>query len=228
MKFFMTYAQISAGTKAEKVGHENEIKICDWLNSLNEDVYVVDGGKHTKRDIINQNTGKAYSIKSVSLTHTQCHLTTVERWCNYFEIDGKLRNWFDLFFGIPGFDVSQGKSRRHRLTKNQIPSDLNDVAVTWFNDNKLRIFDVIVCSGMSNTPIDFIIWYNKKTRIPEIYEIDKIEKFIHNGRWILNDTTLHFIDENGKKCFHLQMKGSGKKYTSGYHGMMFHIYKFFN
>jgi hypothetical protein len=29
----------------------------------------------------------------------------------------------------------------------------------------------------------------------------------------------------GDKLFHLQMKGSGKKYNSGYHGMMFHIYQ---
>jgi len=36
-----------------------------------------------------------------------------------------------------------------------------------------------------------------------------------------------FIDVNGNKMFHLQMKGSGKKYTSGYHGLMFHIYKTF-
>ena len=43
----------------------------------------------------------------------------------------------------------------------------------------------------------------------------------------MNETTLHFIDVNGNKMFHLQMKGSGKKYTSGYHGLMFHIYKTF-
>lgn len=228
MNFFMTYAQITAGKRAEEIGHENEIRICEWLNSLDEDTYTVDGGKHTKRDIINQNNGKSYSIKSVSLTHTQCHLTTVERWCNYFEIDGSLRNWFDLFFGIPGFDVSQGKNRRHRLTRSQISTNLNDEAINWFNKNKYKIFDIIVCSGMCNTPIDYIIWYNKKTKIPEIYDINQIASHIPDGKWILNETTFHFIEKHGKKCFHLQMKGSGKKYTSGYHGMMFHIYKFFN
>ena len=41
------------------------------------------------------------------------------------------------------------------------------------------------------------------------------------------NTQTMFIDSNGDKLFHLQMKGSGKKYVSGYHAMMFHIYKTF-
>ena len=43
--------------------------------------------------------------------------------------------------------------------------------------------------------------------------------------WTLNNTTAEFRTKDGDKLFHLQMKGSGKKYNSGYHGMMFHIYR---
>ena len=39
----------------------------------------------------------------------------------------------------------------------------------------------------------------------------------------MNETTLHFIDGNGNKMFHLQMKGSGG--LSQKNSMQFHIYK---
>ena len=43
------------------------------------------------------------------------------------------------------------------------------------------------------------------------------------GKWIMKETTLHFIDGNGNKMFHLQMKGSGG--LSQKNSMQFHIYK---
>ena len=149
----------------------------------------------------------------------------MHKWCEHFNITGELKEWYDLFFGIPHEDVSNGTSRQHRLTKSQIDSHLNDIAVKWFNDNKLEIFDIIVRRGLYNTPIDYQIWHHKPTDGIEIHSIDELEKLVYNGNWVMNETTLWFIDSNGKKLFHLQMKGSGKKYVSGYHAMMFHIYK---
>ena len=142
-------------------------------------------------------------------------------WCSH----ACRKEWYDLIFGIPHEDVSNGTSRQHRLTKSQIDSHLNDIAVKWFNDNKLEIFDIIVRRGLYNTPIDYQIWHHKPTDGIEIHSIDELEKLVYNGNWVMNETTLWFIDSNGKKLFHLQMKGSGKKYVSGYHAMMFHIYK---
>jgi len=80
---------------------------------------------------------------------------------------------------------------------------------------------------MSDTPVDYLIWFDKPTGNTQVYSIEDLEKLVYNGEWIMKETTLHFIDANGNKMFHLQMKGSGKKYTSGYHGLMFHIYKTF-
>lgn len=223
----MTTAQVIAGAEAKRIGHINEHRVCDWLNSFNEGVCVVDGKPKTKQDIINVDSGKSYSLKSVSKNHTQCHLTSVEKWCQFFDISGELKIWFDLFFGVPGGDVSNGQSKQHRLAQKEIDSELNELALSWFNQHKLEIFDVIIRRGMSDTPVDYLIWFNKSTDDLNVYKVDEIEKMIYNGNWIMNDTTLHFIDSNGNKLFHLQMKGSGKKYTSGYHGMMFHVYKTF-
>ena len=48
----MTTAQVIAGTKAKRVGHENEQRICEWLNEEVGGVHVVDGTPNTKQDSI--------------------------------------------------------------------------------------------------------------------------------------------------------------------------------
>ena len=55
--------------------------------------------------------------------------------------------------------------------------------------------------------------------------MDDLLDLVKSGEWVLNETTLHFIDANNNKLFHLQMKGSGKRYSSSYHSLMFHIHK---
>jgi hypothetical protein len=222
----VTATQIIAGTEAKRIGHLNEQRICDWLNTQTAG-HVVDGKPKTKQDIINLEKGISYSLKSVSKNHTQCHLTSTEKWCEFFSIGGNLRVWFDSFFGIPGKDVSNGQNHQHRLTKSEIDDNYNDWALEWFNQHKLEIFDVIVRRGMSDTPVNYLIWFDKPTDRTQVYSIEDLEKLVYDGKWIMKETTLHFMDANGNKMFHLQMKGSGKKYTSGYHGLMFHIYKTF-
>jgi hypothetical protein len=219
----MNQNRINAGKNAKKIGHENEIKICEWLNENFDGKFVVDGASTTKKDIIELVSNTSYSLKSVKKNHTQCHLTSSERWCEHFNIDHELKSWFMQFFGVPGIDISEGKSRRHRLTKYQINSDLNDLALNWFNDHKIQIFDMILRGDC----VDYLIWYQKLTKQTQIFPIDELEVLVYDGNWILNETTLHFLTENQKKMFHLQMKGSGKKYTSSYHGLMFHIHKCF-
>ena len=221
----MTVAQQVAGRKAKRVGHEKEAFVCAWLNENYGGDHKVDGKPNTKQDITSSlNT---YSLKSVSKNHTQCHLTSTARWVEFFQLDKDMKLWLSLFFGTPGKDVSHGQSSQHRLTATQIPQRLNDYAVNWFNTNRLHVFDVIVAQGMSNTPVNVLIWYDKPTGNITLHNISDLRELVKTGRWVMRDTTLHFITKDGKKLFHVQMKGSGKKYTSGYHGMMFHIYKCF-
>ena len=219
--------RVLSGKNAKLFGHKKEKEICQWLNETLTDTFIVDAKPKTKQDIINLTNNTAYSIKSTKGTHTQCHLTSSERWCDYFKIDGKLKKWFYCFFGIPGIDISDGSDRQHRLNKSQIDNSLNNLALTWFNQNKISIFDVIVAEGMYNTPVQTLIWHQKKTDKKYIISIEDLRSMVYNGSWVLNSTTLHFYTEDDKKMFHLQMKGSGEKYTSSYHSLMFHIYKCF-
>ena len=212
-----------AGLKAKITGHDKETKMCTWLTERFGGQYTVDGGNRTKVDILGVDNDNTFSLKSVSGKNTQCHLTTVDKWCEYFNIQPGLRLWFDLFFGVAGHDVSDGQNRQHRMTATDISDDLNKLAMDWFNTNRMAIFDVIVRSGMYNTPVDYVIWHNKIKNTTDAIDVNDIAEMVYNGEWQLNETTLQFVS-NGKKLFHLQMKGSGKKFTAGYHGLMFHLH----
>ena len=215
--------RIQAGREAKKVGHEKEQWVVTYLQEMYGGEYQVDGGNRTKIDVFRIDKDVTFSMKSVSGKNTQCHLTTKQKWVEYFDINPVLDRWFDMFFGVPGFDITEGRNKQHRMKSFEIDSRLNDMALSWFNDNRMSIFEVIVRSGMYDTPVDYLIWHNKIKNTTEVIDINDLATMVYNGEWRLNDTTLEFVS-GGKKLFHLQMKGSGKKFTSGYHGLMFHIH----
>jgi len=226
-----TATQKKAGSKAKRQGHALERKLADCLTESTGFQHITDGANNTKRDVICKYLEFYYSQKSVSGKNTQCHLTSWNVWCDYFNITGELRQWFGLFFGTPGEDVSNGAHSQHRV----VDSELNDLGVKWFNDHKMETFDVIVRNGIFlnrktkqievGEPVNKMIWYNKKTGDLKTFNIQDIADVIEGGQWVMQPSTLWFIDANGNKLFHLQMKGSGDKFTSGYHSLMFHIYE---
>jgi hypothetical protein len=220
--------RVDSGRRAKADGHTKEHILCDMLSKKTGFIHSVDGGTRTKRDILCEQLGKYYSIKSPSGKNTQVHLTPTHIWCEYFNIGGDLRKWFDMFFGLP----STGRSGR--LGASEIPANLNSLALNWFNDNKMEIFDVIVTKGAykrdnkieAGEPINQVIWFNKKINEVEIeVSVEFLSNLVKKGRWEVskNDTVLHFFDQNGNKLFHLQMKGSGN--LSQKNSMQFHIYK---
>ena len=227
-----TLAQIEAGRKAKYDGHTEEDTSADTLTESTGYKHDTDGASDTKRDIVCDDLQDYYSKKSVSKNHTQCHLTSSDVWCTYFNITGELREWFGLFFGTPHEDVSNGVHPQHRVVDND---RLNQLGLKWFNDHKMETFDAIVRKGIYRNkktkeiklgePVNKMIWYNKITKEEWKYDIQDIADVIEGGKWVLNPTTLYFVDANGNKLFHLQMKGSGAKFNSGYHSLMFHIYR---
>lgn len=235
-----TLAQVEAGRKAKRDGHTEEETSAESLSLLTEYYHYTDGGTKTKRDILCDTLEHYFSKKSVSKEHTQCHLTSWDVWCTYFNITGELREWFGLFFGTPHEDVSNGAHPQHRVVDND---RLNKLGVKWFNDHKMETFDAIVRKGIYQDrktkeiflgkPVNRMIWHNKITKQEWNYLIKDIVDVIEGGYWRLAPpskktpipTTLWFIDANGNKLFHVQMKGSGEKFNSSYHSLMFHIHR---
>tara|TARA_B100000902_G_C27305073_1_gene914964 strand:+ start:179 stop:877 length:699 start_codon:yes stop_codon:yes gene_type:complete len=226
-------ARVDAGRKAKKDGHIKETALSKKLTEQTGYKHETDGGNKTKQDILCKILKTFYSQKSASSKHTQVHLTPTRIWCKYFNIDGDLRTWFDKFFGEPL------SGREGRLGSSDIPDSLNQLALDWFNDNKMSIFDVIVRHGAydidgeikKGESVTHVIWYNKRKDIVEkVVTVDYLADLVRGGKWTLNETTLHFHDKNGDKLFHLQMKGSGRnkktgKPTGQFNSLQFHIYK---
>ena len=221
-------SRIESGRKAKSDGHKKEGELSKILTEKTGKFHTNEGvgGNKTKIDIFCEELNKYYSQKSCSGKNTQVHLTSTDIWCQFFEIDRKLRTWFDQFFGLPR------SGREGRLKKSQISDDLNQLALDWFNKNKINIFDVIVRHGAykigskveKGEPINQVIWYNKKeNKIENQVDVEYLSDLVKGGRWVMNETTLHFFDKNDNKLFHLQMKGSGG--LSQKNSMQFHIYK---
>lgn len=229
-----------AGRIAKREGHAFEHDLPSYLNEWFGGDHVVDGRPQTKVDIYDNESATAYSVKNVSKNHTQVALLSSRKFIEYFNLEGTLTATFiRVFFGVPNnlgeslvhlkhkdLPLSDAERRQNRVYANNIPQGIKDTFVDFMNANKLRIFDVIVRRGLDNgTPVDYMIWKNKKTDKMKIIDINSMETDVSDGEWKLNNTTLEFRTKDGNKLFHLQMKGSGKKYNSGYHGMMFHIYQ---
>ena len=230
-------ASITAGKKAKKAGHEFEHKLAALFDQLFGGEHKVDGRPQTKVDMYEETSKRKYSIKSISKNHTQVALLSTEKFIKHFKIKGYSESFLRMFFGYPNpelksivqerhpdLNLSEKEIHQNRVYKNNIEKKVCSSFVTWMNKNKCSIFDVIVRRGFEGDAVDTIIWHTKGSDLLRMVAVNMMEKQVEKGRWTLNNTTLEFRLEDGRKLFHLQMKGSGKKYNSGYHGMMFHIY----
>ena len=230
-----------AGRIAKAEGHAFEHDLPSYLNEWVGGDHVVDGRPQTKVDIYDNETANAYSVKNVSKNHTPVALLSSRKFIEYFDLkDTLVATFIRMFFGVPNnlgqslvhlkhkdLPLSDAERRQNRVYANNIPKLIRDAFMDFMNANKSIIFDIIVRKGLdyNATPVNYMIWNNKKTGAMKILDIDCLADKIDGGEWKLNNTTLEFRTEEGNKLFHLQMKGSGKKYNSGYHGMMFHIYQ---
>lgn len=229
-----------AGRIAKAEGHELERDLPAYLNELFGGDHVVNGRPDTKVDVYDNDSGVAYSVKNVSKNHTQVALLSSRKFIEYFGLKGTdCETFIWMFFGMPNnlgmslvhlkhkdLPLSDAERRQNRVYADHIPQQVKDTFLTFMNANKMAIFDVIVRRGLNEGyPVSQMIWRNKKTQNIKFIAISDLDKLVQTGEWKLNKTTLEFRTFKGDKLFHLQMKGSGKKYNSGYHGMMFHIYQ---
>ena len=232
----MTAAAI-AGKTAKKAGHEFEHRLAGLFDKLFGGEHIVDGRPSTKVDMYEKNSNRKYSIKSISKNHTQVALLSTEKFIKHFKIKGNNEKFLRMFFGYPNkeckciveeqhpeLNLTPKEIHQNRVYKDNIEKKICSSFVTWMNRNKCAVFDVIVRRGFEGDAVDTIIWHKNGSDILRMVAIDSMEERVKEGRWTLNNTTLEFRLNDGRKLFHLQMKGSGKKYNSGYHGMMFHIY----
>ncbi len=234
----MVTSQI-AGRNAKKAGHEFEHRLALTFDNLFGGKHKVDGRSNTKVDIVEENSNWKYSVKSASKNHTQVGLYSTSKWIEHFKLEGTLCELFlTQFFGYPNKEQVSIVQKKHpklkltdkeihqnRVYKENIETKVSAAFLRWINTNKMEVLRVIVERGFSGESINTLIWHRKGTENITMIPLQTLQSKVKTGKWTLNNTTAEFRTKDGEKLFHLQMKGSGKKYTSGYHGMMFHIYR---
>lgn len=229
---------ILAGKKAKSDGHKYEEICVDLLNERYGGDHKTDGRPQTKVDVYDNEGTNKYSVKNVSKNHTQVALLSSKKFIDHFDLrDSNCESFINMFFGYPNkelisivesihqnLSLSDAEIRQNRVYRDNISNDIIDSFLLFMNSYKLEIFDIIVRRGFNGDSVNRIVWRNKITNNVDIINVDSLVSLIENGSWKINNTTLEFRTSDNFKLFHLQMKGSGKKYNSGYHGMMFHMY----
>jgi hypothetical protein len=233
----MTTTRQAAGRNAKFDGHIMEASLASILTEQTGVAHKTDGGSSTKVDVYAADGSDRYSQKSPSGKNTQVHLTPTHIWLKWFGISGDLEQWFWEFFG-------QARSMRQgRKHMGDIASELNAIALAWFNENRQSVFDVIVRHGAfiqkggevkAGDSVTRVVWYDKKNNsVIDNVSVDTLSALVEGGEWVFaqkangetksNATVLWFLDSNGNKLFHLQMKGSGN--ASQFNSLQFHIYR---
>ena len=231
-----TLAQIEAGRKAKYDGHAKEKTLAKLRTEETGIQYYTDGAQNTKIDVYagdRENPINPESQKSPSGKNTQVALYPVKNWCTFHGHDPE---WYYQFFGQPN------TGRAGRKNRSQIDESLNQEALDRFNT--MDWFDSVVVTGIyavngvptAGEPVVRVTWFNKKLGKIEVSRtVEELRENIRGGKWIFSPkvnkrnsplgektaTVLWYVDKNGKKLYHLQMKGSG----SSPNNMQFHIYK---
>lgn len=219
--------RVQSGRQAKAEGHSFEHVVCDILSKRFNKEFVVEGKSNTKIDVRDINSRLKFSVKNPKGKNTQVALMTQKSFIDAMNIaDQDTIDFIGMFFG--GDDYSSYS--RHRMTRDQIDPSLNQKFIDFMNENTSKIIDILVTHGHNQIgDVNYMIWATQKNRVDTVLCIDleKFKQIIQEGEWTQNKTTLAFFVK-GCKIFHLQMKGSGEKYTSGYHSLMFHIHRNFD
>ena len=223
MKVSYIMNKAESGSLAKLEGHKFEHVVAEYLTENLNIPFETMGDSKTKVDVHDASMNIRLSVKNPSGKNTQVSLITQNNFIAAMGITDKVITGFiHDFFG--GNHVSEYP--RHRMAKSDIDADTNDAFVKYLNDNKSAIFDLIVSTGYNRrSNVNYMIFARTKNVVDNIFAVNiaDFKDYYMDGEWTQNETTFEF-NVNGNKLFHLQMKGSGKKYTNSYHAMMFHIY----
>jgi len=180
----------------------------------------VDGRSNTKVDI----WADPYniSVKNPSGKNTQIWLVTQNRFIDSLNLNWHLRNFVNQFFG--GDDYKNYD--RHRKTWKEIDKNLREDFLNYLNSHHDELFKLIFTHGYQMIGnVDLLAWATEKNEVDSVIflDLDKVKEDFRRGIWTPNPTTLEFRIDGGK-LLHVQMKGSGPRYSNHYHSVQFHIH----
>lgn len=217
-----------SGRKAKKEGHAFEHVVADKLTKDFGKLFEVEGASNTKIDVRDVDSNVRLSVKNPLGKNTQIGLYTQKSFIDMLNItDQDIITFIGMFFGGEKYS---DYNRHHRMKKSDIDPALNQKFTDFLNNNTGKILDLLATHGHNQIgDVNYLVWASEKNNPNSLILIDlkEFKKELSKGKWSQNETTFEF-NVNGKKLFHLQMKGSGTRYTNGYHSLMFHIHNNFD
>lgn len=216
-----------SGRTAKAEGHKFEHTVSDMLTEMFSYKFKVEGASNTKIDVRSEDSKIRLSVKNPSGKNTQIGLYTQKSFQEAMNItDNDIQDFISKFFG----GANYADYPRHRMSKDDIDPALNKKFTQFLNDNTSKLLSLLATHGHKQVgDVNFLVWATKKNDPSSVLLIDLAEfkEALAQGEWKQNATTFEFVVE-GKKLFHLQMKGSGEKFTNGYHSLMFHVHNNFD
>ena len=172
------------------------------------------GGSRTKIDGSDGVNNK--SIKNMSGSSTQVHLTTQKHFIKMLNISGDAAEFITHFCGSEGYNYN-GKDRR---TIKQIDPVLVDAFKQFLDANKDKVVDLIIRNGFDITSVVI-----KNTKTDEELELtyQEICDKIKDAQWVFLRGGIHLKNADGKSYFHFQREG--KKKLSSRYNVLFHIHR---
>lgn len=203
------------GIKSEK-GREvqkeystkKEKEICEVRNLIQV------GGSKTKIDGTNGNQNE--SIKNFSGKSTQVHLTTQKKFIKKFNLNELSKKFIELFCG----DTTINNNGKDRFHTNEIDDEIKNEFLSFLEQNKEKIIELIICNGENITNVTIRDLQNGKIYTKSYQEIQKI---CENTTWVMLKGGVHLKNEKNKTIFHLQREG--KKNKNNRFNVLFHIHK---
>jgi len=220
-------SRIESGRTAKAEGHKFEHIVSKMLTKKFRREFVVEGASNTKIDVKDKQSNVRLSVKNPSGKNTQIGLYTQKSFIEALDIkDKSIINFISKFFGS---DLCSDYPR-HRMSKSQLTNSENTRFLKFLNTNTDKLLNLLATHGHKQIGnVNYLIWPTEKNNVDSVLLIDLAEfkKELSQGVWSQNETTFDFV-VNDKKIFHLQMKGSGPKFSNSYHGLMFHVHSNFD
>jgi len=172
------------------------------------------GGSRTKIDGTDGVNNK--SIKNMSGTSTQVHLTTQKHFIKMLNIGDDAAEFIGHFCGNENYNYN-GKDRR---TIKQIDKQYVDAFKQFLDDKKEEIVDLIIRNGCDITSVVI-----KSTKTGDEYELtyNQICDKIKDAKWVFLCGGIHLKNAQGKSYFHFQREG--KKSKSNRYNVLWHIHQ---
>jgi hypothetical protein len=172
------------------------------------------GGSRTKIDGTNGVLNE--SIKNFTGNSTQVHLTTQRKFINVLNLDEQSEKFIRMFCGNETLNINGND--RYLIT--EIDDKYLNSFLSFLNENKFRVIDLIISNGFDITSIVYKDLKNDKLHVITYGEIiDKVE----NCSWIAKKGGIHLKNQKGKTYFHIQREG--KKNKNNRYNVLFHIHR---